>query len=103
MLVSGKKFLVTGAGNGMGREVALELLKRGAKVLAVDINGEFLNETRLLAGSNATSMTTVELDITDSDSSLGIRRATPASAIAARFPQRKPSPASARVIEAFFR
>jgi len=28
MLVAGKKFLVTGAGNGMGREVALELLKR---------------------------------------------------------------------------
>ncbi len=65
MLVSGKKFLVTGAGNGMGREVAVELLKRGAKVLAVDINEEFLNETRLLAGSQAEGLTTVKLDITD--------------------------------------
>ncbi len=65
MLVSGKKFLVTGAGNGMGREVALELLKRGAKVLAVDINEEFLNETRLLAGATAEGLTTVKLDITD--------------------------------------
>ncbi len=65
MLVSGKKFLVTGAGNGMGREVALELLKRGAKVLAVDINEEFLNETRLLAGTTAEGLTTVKLDITD--------------------------------------
>ncbi|MEY4989910.1 MAG: hypothetical protein RIS08_136 [Actinomycetota bacterium] len=65
MLVSGKKFLVTGAGNGMGREVALELLKRGAKVLAVDINEEFLNETRVLAGTAAEGLTTVKLDITD--------------------------------------
>lgn len=65
MLVSGKKFLVTGAGNGMGREVALELLKRGAKVLAVDINEDFLNETRLLAGTTAEGLTTVKLDITD--------------------------------------
>jgi short-subunit dehydrogenase len=65
MLVSGKKFLVTGAGNGMGREVALELLKRGARVIAVDINEAFLNETKLLAGSKSDSLTVVKMDITD--------------------------------------
>jgi len=65
MLVSGKKFLVTGAGNGMGREVALELLKRGATVVAVDINEAFLKETKLLAGERAGALTPVTLDITD--------------------------------------
>ena len=65
MLVSGKKFLVTGAGNGMGREVALELLKRGASVIAVDINDGYLKETQVLAGPKTASLTTVKLDITD--------------------------------------
>ena len=31
MKVNGKVLVVTGAGNGMGREVSLELLRRGAK------------------------------------------------------------------------
>ncbi len=65
MQVSGKKFLVTGAGNGMGREVALELLKRGATVVAVDINEAYLKETKVLAGENAGALTPVKLDITD--------------------------------------
>lgn len=65
MLVSGKKFLVTGAGNGMGREVALELLKRGARVIAVDINEAFLNETKVLAGPLSNAIQLVKLDITD--------------------------------------
>ena len=32
-----KVVVVTGAGAGMGRQVALELLRRGAKVAAIDI------------------------------------------------------------------
>jgi NAD(P)-dependent dehydrogenase (short-subunit alcohol dehydrogenase family) len=32
MKVHGKTIIVTGAGNGIGREVSLELLRRGAKV-----------------------------------------------------------------------
>ena len=39
MKVNGKVVLVTGAGNGMGRELTLELLRRGAKVAAVDRPG----------------------------------------------------------------
>ncbi len=77
MLVSGKKFLVTGAGNGMGREVALELLKRGARVIAVDINEAFLNETKLLAGPKADSLTVAKMDITDRTAAQKLAKETP--------------------------
>jgi short-subunit dehydrogenase len=46
MKVQGKTIVVTGAGNGMGREMVFELLKRGASVAAVDLNEHFLEETR---------------------------------------------------------
>ena len=49
MKVSGKVVVVTGAGSGMGREVALELLRRGARVATVDINEATLAETVSLA------------------------------------------------------
>ncbi|MEY4398197.1 MAG: hypothetical protein RLZ53_773 [Actinomycetota bacterium] len=50
MKVQGKVIVVTGAGNGMARDVTLQLLERGAKVAAVDINEEMLKETERLAG-----------------------------------------------------
>ncbi|MCB9569154.1 MAG: SDR family oxidoreductase [Myxococcales bacterium] len=37
MKLQGKIVVVTGAGSGMGREVALELLRRGARVAAADL------------------------------------------------------------------
>jgi len=61
---SGKVVVVTGAGSGMGREVALELLRRGASVAAVDLNGETLAETATLAGPGAAISTHVA-NITD--------------------------------------
>jgi short-subunit dehydrogenase len=71
MQIQNKKFLVTGAGNGMGREVALELLKRGAKVVGIDINEEFLSETASLAGSKSNQLTTARLDISDRNAVIG--------------------------------
>ena len=50
MKVSGKVIVVTGAGNGMARDVTLQLLQRGAKVAAVDLNADALKETEKLAG-----------------------------------------------------
>ncbi len=50
MKVQGKVIVVTGAGNGMGRDVTLQLLKAGASVAAVDINEDMLKETEKLAG-----------------------------------------------------
>jgi NAD(P)-dependent dehydrogenase (short-subunit alcohol dehydrogenase family) len=61
---SGKVIVVTGAGSGMGREVALELLRRGAKVAAVDINQATLAETVTLAGPGAAISTHV-VNVTD--------------------------------------
>ena len=51
MKLAGKVVVVTGAGSGMGREVALEALRRGAKVAAVDINESTLAETAALASA----------------------------------------------------
>ena len=65
MRVLGKVFVVTGGGNGIGREAALELLRRGAQVAAVDVSEAGLAETTALAGSVDGRLTTHALDITD--------------------------------------
>ncbi|WP_151526678.1 SDR family NAD(P)-dependent oxidoreductase [Serinicoccus kebangsaanensis] len=66
MQISHQTFVVTGAGNGIGREIALELLRREARVAAVDVREESLQETARLAGAgDRVSVHTV--DITDRD------------------------------------
>ena len=65
MKVNGKVFVVTGAGNGMGREVSLELLRRGAKVAGLDLKHEWLEETKNLAGDNSTNFYGFDANITD--------------------------------------
>tara|TARA_B110000503_G_C7130801_1_gene406738 strand:+ start:215 stop:430 length:216 start_codon:yes stop_codon:yes gene_type:complete len=49
MKVRGKVVVATGAGSGMGRELTLELLRRGAKVAAVDMGPETIKATKNLA------------------------------------------------------
>ena len=53
MQVAGKVFVVTGAGNGIGRAVALELVRRGASVVGVDVDELGLKGTGNLAGDPA--------------------------------------------------
>jgi short-subunit dehydrogenase len=65
MKVSGKVIVVTGAGSGMGRELALELARRGAKVAAVDMRAESLAETATLVTELGGEVSTHALDITD--------------------------------------
>jgi len=65
MNINGKTIVVTGAGNGMGREVALLLLKKGARVAAVDLREEFLNETKSLAGIQSDKLSLHALDISN--------------------------------------
>ncbi|WP_121258164.1 SDR family NAD(P)-dependent oxidoreductase [Nocardioides ferulae] len=66
MKIDGSVWVVTGAGNGMGRELTLQLLRRGARVAAVDLGGDALAETAALAGAGERLSTHV-LDITDRD------------------------------------
>ncbi len=58
--------LVTGAGSGIGRATTLRLVRADASVLAVDMNGEALAETRRLAG-DATKVEIVVTDVTADD------------------------------------
>lgn len=64
MRIDGKVFVVTGGGNGIGREVVLALLGKGARVAAVDLNEAGLRETADLSGAGE-RISTHPLDITD--------------------------------------
>jgi len=66
MRIEGKVWVVTGAGAGMGRELTLEILRRGGRVAAVDLRAETLAETAALAGAGA-RLSTHTVDITDRD------------------------------------
>lgn len=50
MKITNKIIVITGAGSGMGRELAVQLVQKGAKVAIVDINGESMQETAKLCG-----------------------------------------------------
>ena len=65
MKVQNKVIVVTGGGNGMGREVTLNLLAKGAKVFAIDINEVTLQETTRLAGDMKANLATAIVNITD--------------------------------------
>ena len=65
MKVSGKVVVVTGAGSGMGRELTLELVRRGAAVAAVDMRAETLAETKKLATDLGGKVATYAMDVTD--------------------------------------
>lgn len=55
MKVKDKIIVVTGAGSGMGRELTIQLVKKGAKVAMVDIHPDALQETSKLAGKEKVS------------------------------------------------
>ena len=65
MRVENKVFVVTGGGNGIGRELVLGLVRRGARVAAVDISEAGLKETVKLAGDLGNRISTHVVDITD--------------------------------------
>jgi short-subunit dehydrogenase len=69
--VSGKVLAVTGAGNGVGRAVSLEALRRGARIAAVDVSASGLDETRSLAAAGD-RLSTHLLDITDRTAVAGL-------------------------------
>lgn len=64
MELTDRVFVVTGGGNGIGREVVLALLSRGARVAAVDLHEAHLAETATLAAAGIRLSTHVA-DISD--------------------------------------
>lgn len=65
MKVMNKVIIVTGAGGGIGGELVLELLRRGAKVAAVDLSQEGLADTQQRAGDMAENLSLHAMSITD--------------------------------------
>lgn len=64
MDVKDKVVVVTGGGSGIGQQLVLQLLRRGARVAAVDLRRDGLERTARLAGVRA-RLATVPVDVTD--------------------------------------
>lgn len=71
MDVQDKVVVVTGGGNGIGRQVVLTLLARGARVAALDLGNAAMEETAALAGAGD-RLTTHTLDVTDRETVLAM-------------------------------
>lgn len=63
-MLNNRVFVVTGGGNGIGREVVLQLLNGGSYVAALDISDQGLQETYELSNKN-NALKTYKIDITD--------------------------------------
>jgi NAD(P)-dependent dehydrogenase (short-subunit alcohol dehydrogenase family) len=63
--LAGKRVIVTGAGQGLGREFALQLVDRGAHVIAADISAERLAATCERAGERGCELYASTTDVAD--------------------------------------
>lgn len=66
MHIQGKTFVVTGAGGGIGSELVKLLIKKGAKVAAVDLSEKSLEELFVSIGAEQSKLSTHSLNITNS-------------------------------------
>lgn len=65
MKIRNKIFVVTGAGGGIGSELVIDLLRRGARVAAVDLRDESLQALVAKVGNNDGALSTHALNIAD--------------------------------------
>lgn len=76
MEISGRTFVITGAGAGIGQHTALEVLRRGGRVAGIDLRSEGLEETQHLASTEnpdfGALFTAHPIDITDRASVLAL-------------------------------
>ncbi|HLU52039.1 MAG TPA: SDR family oxidoreductase [Acidimicrobiia bacterium] len=66
MKLQDKVVVVTGGGSGIGRQIVLQLLRRGARVAAIDIRQENLDETAR-RGAAGDALATFVVDVADRD------------------------------------
>jgi NAD(P)-dependent dehydrogenase (short-subunit alcohol dehydrogenase family) len=64
---AGKVAAITGAASGMGRELALELARRGCEVAVCDVNGQGLEETVAAARQTGVRVTSAHVDVSQRD------------------------------------
>lgn len=67
MQITDKVFVVTGGGNGIGKEVVLGLLERGARVAALDLRAESLEALAELADPTEGQLTLHPVDVSKQD------------------------------------
>ncbi|MEK0421891.1 MAG: SDR family oxidoreductase [Bacteroidetes bacterium] len=72
MRVAQKTIAVTGAGNGIGRALALHLLEKGARVACIDKDEDGLHKTEMEAGSLAVRLSCHALDISHNENLSGL-------------------------------
>ncbi|WP_298816759.1 SDR family NAD(P)-dependent oxidoreductase [Chloroflexus sp.] len=65
MRAQNKVIVVTGGGSGIGRALVLHLLRKGARVAAVDLNSTALAETAQLAGAGSSRLSTHVVNVAD--------------------------------------
>lgn len=68
MKILNKVIVVTGGGGGIGRDLVLTLLSKGASVAAIDINAEALKETVRLSGGKSEKISIHTVNIAEQES-----------------------------------
>ena len=68
-----KIIVITGAGSGIGRELALQFAQKGAKVIASDINESGLEEINKLAQQQGNPVHTFVCDVSDEAAVMNFR------------------------------
>lgn len=69
MKVAGKLIAVTGSGSGIGQQLALQLIKKGAKVAAIDLHEDTLQQLKQsLAQDDSANLEIYTADISDKNS-----------------------------------
>lgn len=67
MRVNNKVIIVTGAGSGLGRALVFNLLAKGARIAAIDLNEATLSETIQMANANENNLKQYPLNITQKE------------------------------------
>ncbi len=77
-ILDGKSAIVTGAGRGLGRTMALALLRAGANVAMVERDADVLEDAAREAGGlgNSAAVVACEADVTDEIAALDVIRTT---------------------------